>query len=89
MLRDASGSRHYHACFRARFACGGVLNLRPEAQQIDLFAPTTRAAAPGTPAWGILSAQARRALTDLMTRLILDRANGEHVQPSGEMRHNV
>jgi hypothetical protein len=65
------------------------LNLRTEAQQIDLFAPTTRAAAPGMPAWSSLPAEARRALTDLMTRLILDHANGEHVQPSGEMRHDV
>jgi hypothetical protein len=44
-------------------------------QQIDLFAGEPRAATGGTPAWSGLPTETQAALTDLMTRLILDHAD--------------
>jgi hypothetical protein len=43
-------------------------------QQIDLFAGELRTTTGGIPAWSGLPTETQAALTDLMTRLILDRA---------------
>jgi hypothetical protein len=47
--------------------------LRPQ-HQIDLFGSGLPNDTTGAPAWPELPAEARAALTSLMTRLILDRA---------------
>jgi len=44
-------------------------------QQIDLFVGEPRATTGGMPAWCGLPTETKAALTDLMTRLILDRAD--------------
>jgi hypothetical protein len=44
-------------------------------QQIDLFAGEPRTTTGGMPAWSGLPTETKAALTDLMTRLILDRAD--------------
>jgi hypothetical protein len=50
-------------------------NRRPRSQhQIDLFRSGLSNDATGAPAWPELPAEARAALTSLMTRLILDHA---------------
>jgi hypothetical protein len=43
-------------------------------QQIDLFTGEPRMAAGGIPAWSALPTETQAALTELMTRLILDHA---------------
>jgi hypothetical protein len=44
-------------------------------QQIDLFAGEPQRATGGMPAWSGLPTQTQAALTDLMTRLILEHAD--------------
>src|SRR5438046_10417103 len=44
-------------------------------QQLDLFAGALRTKIGGMPAWSGLPTEAQVALTDLMTRLILDHAD--------------
>ena len=44
-------------------------------QQIDLFAGEPRMAPGGVPVWSELPTETQAALTDLMTRLILDHAD--------------
>ena len=44
-------------------------------QQIDLFAGEPRTTIGGMPAWSGLPTEAQAALTDLMTRLILEHAD--------------
>jgi hypothetical protein len=44
-------------------------------QQLDLFAGASRTMIGGMPAWSGLPTEAQAALTDLMTRLILDHAD--------------
>ena len=47
---------------------------RPPQRQMDLFGSGLSNDATGAPAWPELPAEARAALTSLMTRLILDHA---------------
>ena len=44
-------------------------------QQIDLFAGEPKTRTSGTPGWSGLPTETQTALTDLMTRLILDHAD--------------
>ncbi len=44
-------------------------------QQIDLFAGEAKTTTSGTPGWSGLPTETQAALTDLMTRLILDHAD--------------
>ena len=44
-------------------------------QQIDLFAGEPKTTTGGTPAWSGLPTETQAALTDLVTRLILDHAD--------------
>ena len=52
-----------------------LVSPQGQVQQPDLFAPlhTARCDRP-TPEWGMLPEQTRQAVTDLMTRLILEHA---------------
>ena len=59
VTRDGSGYRH---------------NRQPRPQQMDLFGSGPSNGAIGAPAWPELPAEARAALTSLMTQLILDHA---------------
>ena len=52
-----------------------LVSPQGQVQQLDLFAPlhTARCDRP-TPEWGMLPEETRQAVTDLMTRLILEHA---------------
>jgi hypothetical protein len=59
---------------RAMPGSGYRHNRQPRPQQMDLFGSGLSNDATGAPAWPELPAEARAALTSLMTRLILDHA---------------
>ena len=46
--------------------------------QFDLFAHSTANAQTRVPEWRMLPSETRQALTDLIARLILDYAHGDH-----------
>jgi hypothetical protein len=58
-------------------------------QQIDLFGGEPRATIVGMPAWSGLPTETQAALTDLMTRLILEHANRSRIVPLVEAGHDV
>ena len=62
--------------------------LRPQ-HQIDLFGSGLSNDATGTPAWPELPAEARAALTILMTRLILDHAAATATPRAKEADHDL
>jgi hypothetical protein len=53
-------------------------------QQIDLFTGEPRTATLGMPAWSGLPTQTQAALTDLMTRLILEHADKSRIDDGGQ-----
>jgi hypothetical protein len=59
-----------------------------EARQFDLFSPASAGGLEETPEWRCLPADARRALTHLMARLILEHADGDHAPRQVETRHD-
>ena len=61
---------------------------RPQ-HQIDLFGSGPSNDATGTPAWPELPAEARAALTSLMTRLILDHAATAATPRAKEADHDL
>jgi len=61
---------------------------RPE-HQIDLFGSGPSNDATGAPAWPELPAEARAALTSLMTRLILDHAATTATLRAKEVDHDL
>ena len=61
---------------------------RPQ-HQIDLFGSSLSNHATGTPAWPELPAEARAALTILMTRLILDHATTTATPRAKEADHDL
>ena len=61
---------------------------RPQ-QQIDLFGTDLSNGAIGAPAWPELPAEAREALTSLMTQLILDHASTTATPPAKEIGHDL
>ena len=61
---------------------------RPQ-QQMDLFGSGLPNAAIGAPAWPELPAEARTALTNLMTQLILDHAATTATPRSKEVGHDL
>ena len=61
---------------------------RPQ-QQMDLFGSGLSNDATGTPAWPELPAEARAALTILMTRLILDHAATTATPRAKEADHDL
>ena len=61
---------------------------RPQ-QQMDLFGSGLSNGAIGAPAWPELPAEARAALTSLMTQLILDHAATTATPPAKEVGHDL
>ena len=61
---------------------------RPQ-QQMDLFGSGLSNDATGAPAWSELPAQARAALTSLMTQLILDHAARTETPRAKEVGHDI
>ena len=65
-------------------------NRRPRLQrQMDLFGSGLSNGAIGAPAWPELPAEARAALTSLMTQLILDHAAMTAPPPAKEVDHDL
>jgi hypothetical protein len=62
---------------------------RPPQHQIDLFGSGLSNGAIGAPAWPELPAEARAALTSLMTQLILDHAAMTAPPPAKEVDHDL
>jgi hypothetical protein len=58
-------------------------------QQIDLFAGEPRTKIGGMPAWSGLPPAAQAALTDLMTRLILEHADKSRIGSMTEASHDL
>jgi len=58
-------------------------------QQLDLFAGASRTKIGGMPAWSGLPTEAQAALTDLMTRLILDHADKNWIGSMTEAGHDL
>ena len=61
---------------------------RPQ-QQMDLFGSDLSNGALGAPAWPELPAEARAALTNLMTQLILDHAATTAMPRTNEVSHDL
>ena len=61
---------------------------RPQ-RQMDLFGIDLSNGAIGAPAWPELPAEARAALTSLMTQLILDHAATTATPPAKEVGHDL
>ena len=69
---------------------GYLHNRRSRPQhQIDLFGGGLSNDAIGAPAWPELPAEARAALTSLMTQLILDHAATTATPPTKEVGHDL
>ena len=67
-------------------------NRQPQPQpqpQMDLFGSGLSNGAIGAPAWPELPAEARAALTSLMTQLILDHAAMTATPPAKEVDHDL
>ena len=64
-------------------------NRQPRPQQMDLFGTDLSNGAIGAPAWSELPAQARAALTNLMTQLILDHAATTATPRAKEVGHDL
>jgi hypothetical protein len=64
-------------------------NRQPRPQQMDLFGSGPLNGATGAPAWPELPAEARAALTSLMTRLILDHAATTATPRAKEADHDL
>ncbi|ANW05857.1 hypothetical protein [Bradyrhizobium icense] len=65
----------------------GYRQARP--QQMDRFEGGLSNGAIDAPAWPELPAEARAALTTLMTQLILDHAATTAISPAKEVDHNL
>jgi hypothetical protein len=59
-----------------------------EARQFDLFSPANAGGLEAPPEWRCLPADARRALTHLMARLILEHADSDHAARQEETCHD-
>ncbi|MBT1517321.1 hypothetical protein KIP88_44205 [Bradyrhizobium sp. SRL28] len=64
-------------------------NRQPRPQQMDLFGSGLWNGAIGAPAWSELPAEARAALTSLMTQLILDHAAMTATPRAKEVGHDL
>jgi hypothetical protein len=62
--------------------------LRPTPAQFDLFAPSADPDPERMPEWRMLPPETRQALTDLIARLILDHARGDHRPGPAEERRD-
>ena len=73
---------------RRQGADTGTIDSR-SAQQMDLFESDQPDGAGGAPAWPELPAEARAALTSLMTRLILEHAGKTATRLATEAGHDL
>jgi hypothetical protein len=64
-------------------------NRQPRQQQMDLFGSGLSNGAIDAPAWPELPAEARAALTGLMTQLMLDHAATTATRPAKEVGHDL
>ena len=62
---------------------------KPTTYQFDLFSNPHALGTAQTPQWQALPSEARRALTKLMVRLILDHVEGGGAPERREARHDV
>ncbi len=67
----------------------GYRHNRQPRPQMDLFGSGLSNGAIGAPAWPELPAEARAALTSLMTQLILDHAAMTATPPAKEVDHDL
>ena len=67
--------------------CFDVSAIAP--QQIDLFAGEPRTKIGGMPAWSGLPTETQAALTNLMTRLILEHADQSRIGSMTEASHDL
>jgi len=58
-------------------------------QQIELFAEGPRGRTGNVPAWSILPADIQAALTELMTRLLLEHADQNRIGSMTEAGHDL
>jgi len=65
------------------------MSRRPKTHQPDLFSSPRNAAMTQMPQWHALPEEARRALTKLLARLILDHVDGDRTPEREVMRHDV
>jgi hypothetical protein len=63
-------------------------DIQIKAYQFDLFAPSHGSGAVPVPEWRTLPAATRQELTDLMVRLLLERAHGDCHAGQGEACHD-
>ncbi len=70
-------------------AMSGYRHNRQPRPQMDLFGSGLSNDAIGAPAWPELPAEARAALTSLMTQLILDHAAMTATPPAKEVDHDL
>lgn len=64
-------------------------NRQPRPQQMDMFGSGLPNGTIGAPAWPELPAEARAALTSLITQLILDHAATTATPPAKEVDHDL
>jgi len=65
------------------------LARRRAPQQIDLFAEGPRGRSASVPAWSTLPADIQAALTELMTRLLLEHADQNRIGSMMEADHDL
>jgi hypothetical protein len=70
-------------------AMSGYRHNRQPRPQMDLFGSGLSNGAIGAPAWPELPAEARAALTSLITQLILDHAAMTATPPAKEVDHDL
>ena len=66
-----------------------TLARRRAPQQLDLFAGASRTMIGGMPAWSGLPTETQAALTNLMTRLILEHADQSRIGSMTEASHDL
>ena len=62
---------------------------RQAPQQIDMFAEGPRGRTGSVPAWSTLPADVQAALTELMTRLLLEHADRNRIGSTTEFGHDL
>jgi hypothetical protein len=65
------------------------MSRQPKTHQPDLFSSPRNVAMTQMPHWHALPEEARRTLTTLLARLILDHVDGDRTPGREEMRHDV
>ena len=89
LSRPESGRDPCHARRQCQGADTDTIDNRGRSTQMDLFGSGLSNGAIGAPAWPELPAEARAALTSLMTQLILDHAAMTATPPAKEVDHDL